>query len=213
MTAANEDRPPDSAGSAGADGAAGAGGASGTAGAGGAAGASSAGSAAGESGAAGAVGAGGTAGASSAGSAGGAAGESGAAGAVGAGGTAGASSAGSAGGAAGASGAAGAGEMRGGADSLGSTEIHPSVLRKVVAHAIRLVPGAEPSAAVRLDASGGDVALAVKLALRYPSPVRATAADVRRSVTEEVERITGYRVRSVAVMVSALRPDPRPRVE
>lgn len=93
----------------------------------------------------------------------------------------------------------------------GSLEIHPSVLRKVAAHAVRLVPGARPSASVRVDGAGGDLALAVELALRYPAPVRTAAADVRRSVTEEVERITGYRVRSVAVTVSALRAETRPR--
>ncbi|WP_158842725.1 Asp23/Gls24 family envelope stress response protein [Saccharothrix deserti] len=95
----------------------------------------------------------------------------------------------------------------------GTLEIHPSVVRKVVAHAVRLVPGTRPGASVKVDGSGGDVAVAVKVALRYPAPVRTAAADVRRSVTEEVERITGYRVRSVAVTVSALRAETRPRVE
>jgi uncharacterized alkaline shock family protein YloU len=94
----------------------------------------------------------------------------------------------------------------------GSLEIHPTVVRKVAAHAVRLVPGAEPSATVKVGETGGDLELAVKLALRYPAPVRPAAADVRRRVTEEVERITGYRVRSVAVTVSALRAETRPRV-
>ncbi|MEV8440187.1 Asp23/Gls24 family envelope stress response protein [Actinosynnema sp. NPDC051121] len=94
----------------------------------------------------------------------------------------------------------------------GSLEIHPTVVRKVAAHAVRLVPGAEPSATVKVGETGGDLELAVKLALRYPLPVRPAAAAVRRRVTEEVERITGYRVRSVAVTVSALRAETRPRV-
>lgn len=102
----------------------------------------------------------------------------------------------------------------------GSLEIHPSVVRKVAAHAVRLVPGAEPSAAVRLHDFGGgsgggpgqEVALAVRLSLRYPAPLRTAADDVRRSVTEEVGRITGFRVRSVAVTVSALNAPTRPRV-
>ncbi|MCC8249634.1 Asp23/Gls24 family envelope stress response protein [Saccharothrix luteola] len=97
-------------------------------------------------------------------------------------------------------------------DAEGSLEIHPTVVRKVAAHAVRLVPGAEPSATVKVDEVGDDLELAVKLALLYPAPVRAAAADVRRRVTEEVERITGYRVRSVAVTVSALRAETRPRV-
>lgn len=97
-------------------------------------------------------------------------------------------------------------------DAEGSLEIHPTVVRKVAAHAVRLVPGAEPSAVVKVDEVEGDLDLAVKLALRYPAPVRTAAADVRRRVTEEVERITGYRVRSVALTVSALRAETRPRV-
>jgi uncharacterized alkaline shock family protein YloU len=100
-----------------------------------------------------------------------------------------------------------------GADgTLGALEIHPTVVRKVAAHAVRLVPGAEPSAAVRIGEAGGDLELAVRLALRYPAPIRPAAADVRRRVTEEVERITGFRVRSVAVTVSALRAETVPRV-
>ncbi|MEU4742158.1 Asp23/Gls24 family envelope stress response protein [Actinosynnema sp. NPDC023658] len=82
----------------------------------------------------------------------------------------------------------------------------------MAAHAIGLVPGAQPSASVRVDRSGDDVALGVKLALRYPSPVRAAVADVRRSVTGEVERITGFRVRAITVVVSALRCDTHRRV-
>ncbi|WP_245950570.1 Asp23/Gls24 family envelope stress response protein [Saccharothrix carnea] len=93
-------------------------------------------------------------------------------------------------------------------------EIHPTVVRKVAAHAVRLVPGAEPSAAVKVGVgeADGDLELVVKLALPYPAPVRTAAADVRRHVTEEVERITGYRVRSLALTVSALRAPTRPRV-
>ncbi|MCE6999887.1 Asp23/Gls24 family envelope stress response protein [Saccharothrix sp. S26] len=82
----------------------------------------------------------------------------------------------------------------------------------MAARAVRLVPGAEPSAAVKVGEDGGDLELAVRLALRWPSPVRTAAADVRRRVTEEVERITGYRVRSVAVTVAALHAETRPRV-
>ncbi|XVS66338.1 Asp23/Gls24 family envelope stress response protein [Actinosynnema sp. CA-299493] len=97
-------------------------------------------------------------------------------------------------------------------EARGSLEIHPTVVRKVAAHAVRLVPGAEPSAAVKVGEVGDELELGVKLALRYPSPVRTAAADVRRHVTEEVERITGYRVRSVAVTVSALLAETRSRV-
>ena len=97
-------------------------------------------------------------------------------------------------------------------EAEGTLEIHSNVVRKVAARAVRLVPGAEPSAMVEVGEVSGRLDLAVKLALRYPAPVRASAADVRRHVTEEVERITGHRVRSVAVTVSALLAESRPRV-
>ncbi|MFD0202207.1 MULTISPECIES: Asp23/Gls24 family envelope stress response protein [Saccharothrix] len=102
--------------------------------------------------------------------------------------------------------------MTGPDQAEGSLEIHPTVVRKVVAHAVRQVPGAEPDAAVKVGEADGDLDLVVNLALRYPAPVRTAAADVRRHVTEEVRRITGYRVRSLALTVSALRAPTRPRV-
>ncbi|MFI9011793.1 Asp23/Gls24 family envelope stress response protein [Actinosynnema sp. NPDC053489] len=98
-------------------------------------------------------------------------------------------------------------------DHPGSLEIHPDVVRKLAARAVRLVPGARPSAAIKVgEVGGGELELAVRLALRYPAPVRAAAEAVRRHVTDEVERITGHRVRSVALTVSALDSDTRPRV-
>ncbi|QFZ17650.1 hypothetical protein [Saccharothrix syringae] len=123
-------------------------------------------------------------------------------------------------------------------------EIHSSVVRKVAAHAVRLVPGAVPDGVARVDGAGvggairlddgrpdrglddgpadgpggaesgaavpggPDVAVAVRVALAYPAPLRAAAAEVRRCVAGEVERITGYRVRSVLVTVTALRGGP-----
>ncbi|MFD7655674.1 Asp23/Gls24 family envelope stress response protein [Actinosynnema sp. NPDC059797] len=90
----------------------------------------------------------------------------------------------------------------------GTLEIHPSVVRKVAAHAVGLVPGATPSA-VKVDGAEDDVAVAVRVALPWPAPVREAVAEVRRSVEEEVRRITGYRVRSVAVVVAELRARAR----
>ncbi|WP_433270516.1 Asp23/Gls24 family envelope stress response protein [Actinosynnema sp. CS-041913] len=92
-------------------------------------------------------------------------------------------------------------------------EIHPSVVRKVAAHAVDLVPTAVPGASVKIRGEEHDIEVAVKVALHYPAPIRTAAADVRRTVTDEVERITGYRVLDVTVTVSGLRPPPRPRVE
>ncbi|MFI9818157.1 Asp23/Gls24 family envelope stress response protein [Saccharothrix variisporea] len=89
----------------------------------------------------------------------------------------------------------------------GTLEVHPSVVRKVAARA------AGRGAVVKVTGEGNDVDVAVRLPLPYAVPVRAAASEVRRTVTEEVQRITGYRVRGVDVTVSALVSEPRPRVE
>ncbi|MDT8914058.1 Asp23/Gls24 family envelope stress response protein [Amycolatopsis sp. PS_44_ISF1] len=98
----------------------------------------------------------------------------------------------------------------------GTLSIAHAVVRKIAQHAADQVPGTvragRTGARVRVGGQDNDVDLALDLALRYPGPVRAVTGDVRSKVTEEVERITAYRVRSVAVTVSALLPDARPRV-
>ncbi|WP_344856430.1 Asp23/Gls24 family envelope stress response protein [Amycolatopsis ultiminotia] len=108
----------------------------------------------------------------------------------------------------------------------GSLSIAHAVVRKVAQHAADQVPGTVPSAhrvagvhtgtsgaTVKVGGSDNDVDLALELALRYPAPVRTVTGEVRSKVTEEVERITSYHVRSLAVTVSALLPDVRPRVQ
>lgn len=113
------------------------------------------------------------------------------------------------------------------ADDRGTLEVHPIVVRKVAERVADLTPGTlraprriagmdagEQGASAKVGGFGGDVDVMLDVALRYPSPVRELADQLRRRVTEEVHRITGYRVRSVRVTVSALLPDPpRPRVE
>ncbi|MGW4486101.1 Asp23/Gls24 family envelope stress response protein [Amycolatopsis sp. NPDC004368] len=109
-------------------------------------------------------------------------------------------------------------------EERGSLSIAHAVVRKVAQHAADQVPGTVrterrtgltrgPSgASAEVGGEDNDVDLALDLALRYPARVRAVTGDVRAKVTEEVERITAYRVRSIAVTVSALLPDVRPRV-
>ncbi len=113
------------------------------------------------------------------------------------------------------------------AEDRGSLEVHPNVVRKVAERAADATPGAmkaprkiagigagEQGASAKIDGFGGDVDITLDVALRYPSPVRELTDDMRRRVTDEVHRITGYRVRSVRITVSALRPESRPsRVE
>ena len=112
-------------------------------------------------------------------------------------------------------------------EDRGSLEVHPNVVRKVAERAADATPGAmkaprkiagigagEQGASAKIDGFGGEVDITLDVALRYPSPVRELTDDMRRRVTDEVRRITGYRVRSVRITVSALRPESRPsRVE
>lgn len=108
----------------------------------------------------------------------------------------------------------------------GTLEVHPTVVRKVAERAADLTPGTLSSprrvagfgagrhgAQARVDGEGSIVDVTLDLALRYPSPVRELTEQVRAQVTTEVARITGYRVGSVRVTVSALLPETRPRVE
>jgi uncharacterized alkaline shock family protein YloU len=108
----------------------------------------------------------------------------------------------------------------------GSLSIAHTVVRKVAQHAADQVPGTVPNerrvagvsagktgASAKVAGSDNDVDLALELALRYPAAVRTVTGDVRAKVVEEVERLTSYHVRSLAVTVSALLPDLSPRVQ
>jgi uncharacterized alkaline shock family protein YloU len=108
----------------------------------------------------------------------------------------------------------------------GTLEVHPTVVRKVAERAADLTPGTVPSprrmagigagrrgTQARVDGEGSTVDVTLDLALRYPSPVRELTEQVRAQVSAEVHRITGYRVRSIRVTVSALLPEILPRVQ
>ncbi|MEV0675778.1 Asp23/Gls24 family envelope stress response protein [Actinosynnema sp. NPDC050436] len=95
------------------------------------------------------------------------------------------------------------------AGDRGSLDIHSSVLRKIAGRAVALVSGTQPESSVKVREDSDSVDVDVRLALRYPADVRQAAESVRRSVTDEVERLTGYHVRDVDVTVAALRlPTP-----
>ena len=98
----------------------------------------------------------------------------------------------------------------------GTLTIGHAVVRKVAQHAAGQVPGTardgKKGPKARVGGHDNDVDLALDLALHYPAAVRAVVGDVRAKVAEEVESLTGYRVRSLAVTVSALLPDVPPRV-
>jgi uncharacterized alkaline shock family protein YloU len=104
------------------------------------------------------------------------------------------------------------------ADERGVLDIAPAVLRAIVEHATDLVPGTlhrerrlagvevgDAGPRARISAAGDAVDVRLELTCAYPAPVRDTVAAVRATVAAELERIAGYRVRSLAVTVSGLR--------
>ena len=60
---------------------------------------------------------------------------------------------------------------------------------------------------------GDDVDVELEVALVYPQPVREAAQRLRTAVASDVHRLTGWRVRRVAVTVVGLLPDLTSRVD
>jgi uncharacterized alkaline shock family protein YloU len=111
------------------------------------------------------------------------------------------------------------------ADERGRTEIAPSVLRKIVEYAADQVPGtlrterrvagfdvgdAGATAKVSVGGPAAEVDVRLELALRYPGSVRGVVDAVRSTVAEELGRLAGYRLRTMAVTVTGLRGLPPP---
>ncbi|NMH96431.1 Asp23/Gls24 family envelope stress response protein [Pseudonocardia acidicola] len=108
----------------------------------------------------------------------------------------------------------------------GRLDIHPTVLRKIIEHTADRVPGTlrnertlagidvgESGASARVNTGAGDpdsVDVRLELTLSYPAPVRSVVDAVRSRVGEELQRLAGYRVRTLAVTVSGLRGAPPP---
>lgn len=104
-------------------------------------------------------------------------------------------------------------------EERGTLDIHPTVLRKIAAHAADHTPGtlrherrvaglgigSAGSGATVTDGPDGVVDISLELTLQYPAPVRRTVDAVRARVSEELTRLTGRRVRNLAVTVSGLR--------
>jgi len=109
----------------------------------------------------------------------------------------------------------------------GRLSIDRAALRRIAEHAADLVSGSvrvdRRVAGVRVGQQGANAQLAgperelrvrLDVALRYPSPVPEAVRRMRESVSAELERQAGCRVRSVEVTVSALVPaEQPPRVE
>ena len=120
----------------------------------------------------------------------------------------------------------GSGTTRAPAEERGRLSIDQTVVRRIAQYAADEVPGTTRArrrmagmeiglqgASARVSGNGDEVDLTIDLALHYPSTVRGVVDRVRVHVTEEIRRLTAYRVRSMDVTVSALLPDVGPRVE
>ncbi|MCA1707183.1 MAG: Asp23/Gls24 family envelope stress response protein [Actinobacteria bacterium] len=110
-------------------------------------------------------------------------------------------------------------------EERGRLKIDSSVLRKIAEHTADLTPGTlrarrhvagvglgSTGATVKVAVTGQRVDLWVELALCYPGSVRSTVEQLRRKISEEIQRITGYQVRSIAVTVTGLLPESTFRV-
>ena len=103
----------------------------------------------------------------------------------------------------------------------GRLDIHPTVLRKIVEYAADSVPGTlrnerrlagidvgESGASARVTVGPGDPApvdVRLELTLRYPATVRGVVDAVRTTVADDLSRLAGHRMRTLAVTVTGLR--------
>ncbi|HEY2203546.1 MAG TPA: Asp23/Gls24 family envelope stress response protein [Pseudonocardia sp.] len=107
----------------------------------------------------------------------------------------------------------------------GSLQIDASVIRKIVEHATDQMPGTlratrrVAGVAVRENGSNAKVwvgaeyvDLRLTVALRYPGSVTAAVGQVRARVAEDIERMTGLRVRGFEVTVAGLYRDTPTRL-
>jgi uncharacterized alkaline shock family protein YloU len=103
----------------------------------------------------------------------------------------------------------------------GRLDIDPAVLRKIVEHAADGVPGTlrnerrlagidvgEYGASARVTVGTGEPApldVRLELTLLYPAAVRTVVDAVRTAVADELARLAGHRMRTLAVTVTGMR--------
>jgi uncharacterized alkaline shock family protein YloU len=108
----------------------------------------------------------------------------------------------------------------------GRLDINPVVLRKIVEHAADGVPGTlrnerrlagidvgEHGASARVTVGTGEpapVGVRLELTLRYPTRVRTVVDAVRTAVAEDLVRLAGHRMRTLAVTVTGMRSPHTP---
>ena len=107
----------------------------------------------------------------------------------------------------------------------GRLDVAMSVVRKIAEYAADQTEGTvrthrrlagvelgESGASAKVSGYGEQVDVRLEVPMIYPSPITATADAVREHVRDRVQALTPYRVRSLAVTVSAL-TDPTSRTE
>lgn len=107
----------------------------------------------------------------------------------------------------------------------GDLTIAWSVVRKIAEHAADSTEGTttvrrrlagvglgETGSTAKISGYGDQVDVRLEVPLGYPAPIATAVEAVRGSVRDRVEALTGYRVRTLDVTVSALAgPAPAPR--
>ncbi|GHD20995.1 hypothetical protein GCM10007147_13910 [Nocardiopsis kunsanensis] len=88
-------------------------------------------------------------------------------------------------------------------DPGGRVDIVPTVIEKAATCAARGVAGVTTPRhrASRVRVSGRAVLLRLRIGVRYPEPVRETAARVRERVRDRVEHLTGSRVHHIDIEI------------
>ena len=88
-------------------------------------------------------------------------------------------------------------------DPGGRTDIDGNVVEKTAAHAARQVSGVHKvrTRTVRARVRGRFVLLRLKIAVRYPEPVRQVTDRVREHVRERVEHTTGKQVHHIDIEI------------
>lgn len=99
-------------------------------------------------------------------------------------------------------------------ETRGTLQIDHLVVRKIAEHTVDAdrstttvtrTLGADRGASVRVGGTGDQVDLTLDMGMDYPADLRAAVRTVRATVSDEIHRLTGYRVRSIDVTISALR--------
>ena len=114
------------------------------------------------------------------------------------------------------------------ADERGTLTVDDRVVERVAGYAVVLVDGAaaaprrvlgvkvgdadvDDEAHVRARVAGRTATIEASIAVRWPAPVQAVAAETRRRIRDDVARITGVMVDHVDLDVVSLAVPPAPR--